>query len=62
MAGEATAVASGAGPSGDVARRRNVPGSAAPGAATAQLQPDEKKIHGSRKVGQRLCTPMRATR
>lgn len=53
MADNAAAVASGADPSGDAARRRNVPGSALPGASISAPQPDEKKIHGAKKVGGR---------
>ncbi|GAW15689.1 hypothetical protein ANO14919_051080 [Xylariales sp. No.14919] len=49
MADKNAAVASGADLSGDVARRRNLPGATAPGAATTQPQPDEQKIHGAKK-------------
>ncbi len=53
MAEKGAGVASGADPRGDVARRRNVPGSAAAGAATSQPQPEEKKIHGAKTVSGR---------
>lgn len=49
MADNKAAVASGADPAGDAARRRIVPGATAPG-ALAQPEIDEKKIHGKKKV------------
>lgn len=52
MAEKGAAVASGADPSGDAARRRNIPSSAVSGAAVSQSQPDEIKIHGTKKVGE----------
>lgn len=51
MADKKAAVASGADPAGDAARRRNVPG-ATPGALAQQPELDEKKIHGKKKVYQ----------
>jgi dolichyl-phosphate-mannose-protein mannosyltransferase len=54
MAEKNAAVASGADTVGDAARRRNVPGSAVSGSVIAQPQPDEKKIHGAKKVRERL--------
>ncbi|KAG4222944.1 hypothetical protein PC116_g28583 [Phytophthora cactorum] len=47
MADTKAAVASGADPAGDAARRRNVPGAPTPG-APAQPELDEKKIHGKK--------------
>lgn len=50
MADKKAAVASGADPAGDAARRRNVPGSATPGTLAQQPELDEKKVHGKKKV------------
>lgn len=50
MADTKAAVASGADPAGDAARRRNVPGSTTPGALVQQPELDEKKVHGKKKV------------
>lgn len=47
MADTKATVASGADPAGDIARRRNVPTSGAP---AQQLQPEEQKVHGKKKV------------
>jgi dolichyl-phosphate-mannose-protein mannosyltransferase len=49
MADQKAAVASGADPAGDAARRRNVPGSAAAVAPAQRPEADEKKIHGAKK-------------
>ena len=50
MADKKAAVASGADPAGDAARRRNVPGPITPGAPAQQPEVDEKKVHGKKKV------------
>ncbi|KAI1418203.1 glycosyltransferase family 39 protein [Hypoxylon sp. FL1857] len=49
MADKKAAVASGADPAGDAARRRNVPGATTPGALAQQPELDEKKVHGKKK-------------